>query len=70
MLYRLASLLVLLVIVGFAVLWVAGGGWVGESWDAGTPQGEPVAERAIEARARALGETASSLGSDPGKHDR
>lgn len=67
MLIRIASLVVLVVIVGFAVLWVAGGGWVGESWDAGIAQGDPVADRTLEARARAVEGTATSLGSDPGK---
>ncbi|MFP6580502.1 MAG: DUF3604 domain-containing protein [Myxococcota bacterium] len=65
--YRLAMVVLGLAVVALVVLFGAGSAWMVESPDVGAPTGGPIADEALEARARALGQTAASLGGDAGE---
>ncbi len=53
--YRLAMVVLGLAVVALVVLFGAGSAWMVESPDVGAPTGGPIADEALEARARALG---------------
>ena len=65
--YRFAMVVLGLAVVALVVLFGAGSAWMVESPDVGAPTGGPIAAEAPEARPRALGQTAASLGRDAGR---